>query len=394
MRYLSSIILLALLLAGCQPSATEATDEIPEDLAGKKALLNTKRQEMKKLSDVIAQLEEQIAEEDPTVRKRTKLITTVAAAQKDFSHFVEIQGAVKSDDLVDVTSEMAGRILSLKAKEGQQVRKGQLIAELDLEQLKKQMAELQTSIDLATTVYERQKRLWDQNIGSEIQYLQAKSDKERLEKSKETLEFQLTKGKVYAPISGVVEREILQSGEIAAPGMPILQILNTSKLKVVADVPENLLRSVKLGETVTIQFPALDLERTARVSRIGATIDPANRTFSVEVNLGSGGGGLKPNLLANMMIEDYSVENAVVIPLHLIQQEVGGKDFVFVVSDEAGEKVAKKAYVQMGYTYKGEALIEQGLDGGEQLIAEGNRGLTENALVELQPASNPTVSNN
>lgn len=394
MRYLSSIILLALLLAGCQPTTSETTDQIPEDLAGKKALLNTKRQEMKKLSDMIAQLEEQIAEEDPTVRKRTKLITTVAAEQKDFSHFVEIQGAVKSDDLVDATSEVAGRILSLKAKEGQQVRKGQLIAELDLEQLKKQMAELQTSIDLATTVYERQKRLWDQNIGSEIQYLQAKSDKERLEKSKETLEFQLTKGKVYAPISGLVEREILQSGEIAAPGMPILQILNTSKLKVVADVPENLLRSVKLGEMVTIQFPALDLERKARVSRIGATIDPANRTFKVEVNLGSAGGGLKPNLLANMMIEDYSVENAVVIPLHLIQQEVGGKDFVFVVGDEEGEKVAKKAYVQMGYTYKGEALIEQGLDGSEQLIAEGNRGLTENALVELQGASNPTVSNN
>ncbi len=349
---------------------------------------------MKELSSMIAQLEEQIAEEDPTVRKRTKLITTIAAEQKDFSHFVEIQGAVKSDDLVDVTSEMAGRILSLKAKEGQQVRKGQLIAELDLEQLKKQMAELQTSIDLATTVFERQKRLWDQNIGSEIQYLQAKSDKERLEKSMETLEFQLTKGKVYAPISGVVEREVLQSGEIASPGLPILQILNTSKLKVVADVPENLLRSVKLGETVTIQFPALDLERTARISRIGATIDPANRTFSVEVNLRSAGGGLKPNLLANMMIKDYAVEDAVVIPLHLIQQEVGGKDFVFVVGDEAGDKVAKKAYVQMGFTYKGEALIEQGLKGGEQLIAEGNRSLTENALVELQATSNPTVSNN
>lgn len=394
MRYLSSIILLAVLVASCQPTATEATDEIPQDLAGKKALLNTKRQELKDLTDVIANLEEQIAEEDPTVRKRSKLVTTIAAEQKNFSHYVEIQGAVRSDDLVDVTSEVAGRILSLKAKEGQQVRKGQLIAELDLEQLKKQMAELETSIDLANTVYERQKRLWDQNIGSEMQYLEAKNNKERLEKSMETLEFQLTKGKVYAPISGIVEREILQSGEIAAPGMPILQILNTSRLKVVADVPENLLRSVKVGETVTIQFPALDLERKAKVTRIGATIDPANRTFTVEVNLRGASGGLKPNLLANMMIEDYAVEDAVVIPLHLIQQEVSGKDFVFVVGDEDGDKVAKKAYVQMGYTYKGEALIEGGLKGGEQLIAEGNRGLTENAVVELQANANPTVSNN
>lgn len=394
MRYLSSIILLAVLVASCQPAATDSTDEIPQDLAGKKALLNTKRQELKELTDVIADLEEQIAEEDPTVRKRSKLVTTIAAEQKDFSHYVEIQGAVRSDDLVDVTSEVAGRILSLKAKEGQQVRKGQLIAELDLEQIKKQMAELETSINLANTVYERQKRLWDQNIGSEIQYLEAQNNKERLEKSMETLEFQLTKGKVYAPISGVVEREILQSGEIAAPGMPILQILNTSRLKVVADVPENLLRSVKVGETVAIQFPALDLEKKAKVTRIGATIDPANRTFTVEVNLRGANAGLKPNLLANMMIEDYAVEDAVVIPLHLIQQEVSGKDFVFVVGDEDGDKVAKKAYVQMGYTYKGEALIEEGLNGGEQLIAEGNRGLTENAVVELQANANPTVSNN
>lgn len=394
MRYLSSIILLAVLVASCQPAATDSTDEIPQDLAGKKALLNTKRQELKELTDVIADLEEQIAEEDPTVRKRSKLVTTIAAEQKDFSHYVEIQGAVRSDDLVDVTSEVAGRILSLKAKEGQQVRKGQLIAELDLEQIKKQMAELETSINLANTVYERQKRLWDQNIGSEIQYLEAQNNKERLEKSMETLEFQLTKGKVYAPISGVVEREILQSGEIAAPGMPILQILNTSRLKVVADVPENLLRSVKVGETVAIQFPALDLEKKAKVTRIGATIDPANRTFTVEVNLRGANAGLKPNLLANMMIEDYAVEDAVVIPLHLIQQEVSGKDFVFVVGDEDGDKVAKKAYVQMGYTYKGEALIAEGLKGGEQLIAEGNRGLTENAVVELQANANPTVSNN
>ena len=393
MRYLSSMILLALLVASCQSAAPETTNEIPQDLAGKKELLNEKRAELKTLTNLIEDLEEQIAEEDPTIRKRSKLVTTIPAEQKDFSHYVEIQGSVKSDDLVDVTSEVGGRILTLKAKEGEQVRKGQLIAELDLEQLKKQMAELQTSIELANTVYERQKRLWDQNIGSEIQYLQAKNNKERLEKSMETLEFQLTKGKVYAPISGVVEREVLQSGEIAAPGMPILQILNTNRLKVVANVPENLLRNVKVGETVTIQFPALDMERKAKVTRIGATIDPANRTFSVEVNLGGASAGLKPNLLANMMIEDYAVEDAVVIPLHLIQQEVGGKDFVFVVKEQDGDKIAKKAYVQMGYTYKGEALIEEGLTGGEELIAEGNRGLTENALIELQAAANPTVSN-
>jgi len=392
MRYFSGLLLLTLFFVACQPAPTGEANEIPTDLAGKKAMLSSKRSELKELTNLIATLEEEIATEDPTIRKRSKLVTTISAAQKDFSHFVEIQGAVEADDMVDVTSEVAGRILSLKTKEGERVRKGQLIAELDLEQLKKQLAELETTIDLANTVYERQKRLWDQNIGSEIQFLEAKNNKERLEKSKETLEFQMTKGKIYAPISGLVEREILQSGEIAAPGMPIVQILNTNRLKVVADVPENLLRNVKVGESVNLSFPALDLEQQARVSRIGATIDPANRTFTVEVDLRSGLNGLKPNLLATMMISDFSTANAVVIPLHLIQQEVGGKDYVYVASKGADGFMAKKVYVQTGYTYKGEILIEQGLQGGEQLIAEGNRGLTENALIELQAAANPTVS--
>jgi RND family efflux transporter MFP subunit len=394
MSYFSGLLLLTLFFVACQPASTGEANEIPTDLVGKKAMLNTKRSELKELTRLISTLEEEIATEDPTIRKRSTLVTTIPASQKDFSHFVEIQGAVEADDMVDVTSEVAGRILSLKTKEGQSVRKGQLIAELDLEQLKKQLAELEISIELANTVFERQKRLWDQNIGSEIQYLEAKNSKERLEKSKETLEFQMTKGKIYAPISGLVEREILQSGEIAAPGMPIVQILNTNRLKVVANVPENLLRNVNLGEAVTLSFPALETEQQARVSRIGATIDPANRTFTVEVDLRSGTKGLKPNLLATMMIKDFSTANAVVIPLYIIQQEVGGKDYVYVTSKGEDGLMAKKIYVKTGYTYKGDVLIEQVLQGGEQLIAEGHRRLTENALIELQAVANPTVSNN
>ncbi|MEZ5038574.1 MAG: efflux RND transporter periplasmic adaptor subunit [Saprospiraceae bacterium] len=392
MRYTIGFILLSIFLVACQPSPTVSDNVIPEDMEGKKALLEAKRTELKNLNAFITELEEKISVDDPSFGKRTKLITTVDAKQKDFNHYVEIQGAVEADDLVDVTSEIAGRILSLKIKEGQNVKQGQLIAELDLEQIKKQMAELETSIELATTIYERQKRLWDQNIGAEIQYLEAKNNKERLEKSMETLSFQLTKGKVYAPISGLVEREILQSGEIASPGMPIIQILNTNRLKVVADVPENFLRNIKVGETVNIHFPALEMERTGKVSRIGATIDPGNRTFTVEVDMLNNGAGLKPNLLAIMRLNDFSLPNAVVIPLHLVQQEVSGKDFVFVT--EKGEKglFAKKVYVQPGFSYQGEVLIEHGLKGGEQLIDEGGRGLTEDALVELHSNANPTIS--
>ena len=139
---------------------------------------------------------------------------------------------MQSDDYVNATSEVAGRILNLNVQEGQFVSKGQIIAKLDLEQVNKQIAELETSLDLANDVYDRQKRLWDQNIGSEMQYLQAKNNKERLEKSLETIKFQLTKGSVYAPISGTVEKVIVKSGEVTAPGAPIIQILNTNQVKV------------------------------------------------------------------------------------------------------------------------------------------------------------------
>ena len=382
-QFLPVLILMVLFAAGCQP-APEADDSIPQDLAGKQTYLKAKKAELQELTQLITTLEDEIDVLDPSQADEGKLVTTLSVERKDFKHYVEIQGAVKADNMIDVTSEIAGRIIRLHVKEGSAVRAGQLVAELDLEQLNKQIAELKKSQELANTVYERQSRLWDQNIGSEIQYLEAKNSKERIEKSLETLEFQLEKAKVYAPASGIVEMEILQSGEMAMPGAPIVQILNTNKLKVVVDVPENYLRSVRVGETVGIQFPALDQEQTARVSLIGRTIDASNRTFKVEANVAAKNGLLKPNLLAVMLIKDYEETDVVTIPLETVQQEVSGKSFVFVVRQEADSKVAKKVYVTTGRNYEGDIVITEGLQGGEELILEGARGLVEKALIKVQ----------
>ena len=384
MKHWLQIITLTFLMAACGAPPT-AEETIPEDLAGKQAYLKAKKSELQKLTQLIATLEAEIDELDPNRKANEgKLVTAIPVPRKDFQHFVEIQGSVQADNLVDVTSETAGRIIKLTVKEGQSVRSGQLIAELDLEQVNKQMDELKKSMELATTVYERQKRLWEQNIGSEIQYLEAKNNKERLEKTLESLEFQLTKSKVYAPISGVVDREILQSGEIAMPGAPIVQILNTNKLKVVVDVPENYLRAVRVGETVKIGFPALDQEQTARISLIGRTIDPANRTFKVEANVSSAGGLLKPNLLATMQINDYSEEDVVTVPLETVQQEVSGQNYVFVTEAGTEGTVARKVYVTIGRSYEGEIVISDGLQGGEELILDGARDLVENDLIKVQ----------
>ena len=384
MKYLiPTSILLALLLSACQ--SQEETNEIPEKLEDKRALLKEKRTELSRLTEFVDKLEKAVAEQDPSmVAENRPIVTTAQVERTDFKHFVEIQAAVEADDYVDATSEVAGRITKLTVEEGDNVRRGQLIAQLDLEQLKKQMAELEKSLELANTVYERQKRLWDQNIGSEIQYLEAKNNKERLEKSIETLEYQMSKAKVYAPASGVVETVFLQTGELASPGMPIIQILNPRKLKAVADVPENYLRAVKEGETVTVEFPALDQEQQARITLIGRTIDPANRTFKVEAALSKTSSLVKPNLLAVMYIKDEQIDDVVTIPLEMVQQEVGGKDYVYVIGEGEDGPLARKVYVKTGESYEGNIVIKEGLEGGETLIMEGARGLAENEPVKVK----------
>ncbi|MGH1435795.1 MAG: efflux RND transporter periplasmic adaptor subunit [Lewinella sp.] len=387
MKFFIPFMMLALIFASCQAEAPEG--ELPASLDEKKTLLREKRIALKGLSDEIKTLEDAIAAQDPESQDAGILVATTKVAKSDFASYVVLQGSVTAEDLTDVTAEIGGRILQLEAKEGQTVRRGQLIAVLDVEGYQKQREELETTLSLAVDVFERQRRLWDQNIGSEIQFLQAKNNKERLEKSLSTLDLQLSKNKVYAPISGVVERVVLQSGELAGPGVPIIQILNTSELKLAADVPENYIRSVSRGEKVEVAVPALGIEQTLPVSLIGKTVDPANRTFKVEVKLPTNP-DLKPNLLAEMKIKEFVAEDVVTISMDWVQQEVGGKRFVFVLDEnEDGGMIARKHYVKIGESYDGNVIITEGLIGGEQLITEGSRDLTDGQLIKInQPANN------
>jgi RND family efflux transporter MFP subunit len=385
MKYIIPIVaLLMAAVVGCQSVGNE-DGTLPESLEDKRALLKEKQAELSKMTQDVEQLEKVIAEQDPTmVAENRKPVTTAPVQRTDFEHYVEIQASVAADDYINVTSEVAGRILNLTVEEGDNVRKGQLIAKLDLEQLDKQKAELEKSLELAQTVYERQKRLWDQNIGSEIQFLEAKNSKERLEKSLETLAFQMTKSEVVAPVSGVVEEVFLHGGELASPGMPIVQVLNPNRLKVVANVPESYLRAVKRGEKVKISFPALDEEQMAIITLIGRTIDPSNRTFDVEARISATSALIKPNLLATMFIKDKQEEDVVTIPLSMVQQEVGGKDFVYILDNGKAGAFAKKVYVKTGDAYDGQIVIKSGLEGGETLIMQGARGLANNEPVDVK----------
>lgn len=393
MKYNTLFILLLFLVACGSP---EKKEELPTDLKGKKALLTAKKADLAALKSEIKQLEEEIETLDPNSKrtKKKRIVATTLLEKKDFKHYVEIQGSVQSDKMVKASSEIGGRLISLTAEEGSFVKKGSLIGKVDLEAISKQMGELQIQLDLANTVYQRQSRLWDQKIGSELQLLQAKNNVDRLNKTLETLRFQQSKANVYAPISGTVDRVFIKAGEMTAPGSPILQILNLGTVKVVADVPENYLQSVKRGETVTVKFPALEEERKARVSLLGQMINPTNRTFSVEINMSNKGSKLKPNLLANVLINDFSEKNAIVIASELIQQEVSGRDFVYIIEDGEEGKKATKKYIDRGESYEGETVIKSGLEGTETLITDGARMVADGDLIQIQGAKEGGLSNN
>jgi RND family efflux transporter MFP subunit len=377
MKYLNIItIMIALSFASCGGEEAATAETIKADLTEKEA-------ELKILAAEVKALEADLAKIEPPKADVRTLVTTEKIGRKDFARYVDIQGSVQSDNVFYTSSEAGGRLLGFTLEEGNRVTKGQLIGSVDMEGVSKQIAELQTALELAQMTYERQKRLWDQNIGSEMQYLQVKNQKERLEKSIETVRFQLTKSKIYATATGEITRTMVKSGDVISPGMPLFEVLNLSRVQVHAEVPENYLGSVKKGQTVKVTFPALEKETTAKITLIGQKVNPANRTFKVEIDMPNSG-NLKPNLLATISLKDFEKKDVVVLPSELVQQEVSGKSYVFVQDEGAKGLIAKKIYVTIEEAYQGGMYISEGLTGEEIFILKGSRDLKDGELIEVK----------
>ncbi len=376
-KYLAIIITSLIVISSCTAPETEKTvDQMRTELS------NLKKEKVD-LDRKIQRIEEKIDSIEPAGPKARKLVTLASVEASDFNRYIDIQGSVKSSDAVFASPEIGGRLLTMTVDEGDYVQAGSLIATIDVQTVKNQIIEIEKSLELATDVFKRQERLWNQEIGSEIQFLQAKNNKERLEKSLESITFQLTKANVYAPISGYADMIFLKKGELAAPGAPVIQIITTSRVKVTADVPESLLGKVRKGEYVQIDFPALDEMRKGRVSLLGRSIDPANRTFKVEVDMSNPGNKLKPNLLSIMKVNDLTVKNTIAVPLELVQQEISGKDYILTANEEEDGWVSEKRYVVTGPTFENQIVIEEGLEDGDKIIVEGARGLASNELIKI-----------
>lgn len=366
----TSLIFLSILTAFFLVSC--GGEKEPQTLAEKQEKLKTLRQEMAKLQAQAVRLEKEIqAETNADPKDDLRKVTALPLKTETFRHYIEVQGNVDSDENVMVTPEMSGRITRVHVKEGDRVSRGQTLISIDDAILKKNIAELETRLQLARQTFERQEKLWEQKIGTEMQYLQAKNQVEVLESSIESIEEQRAKSSVTAPISGTVNEVLVNQGEMAAAGMPVVRVVSLSQVKVEAEVSERYLPNLKKGDVVTVEFPVLGQQREAKIDFVGDYIDATNRTFKIQVRLNNSDKLLKPNIVAMVRINDVTKENAVTVPTNLIQQSTDGSKFVWVVRKEADKNIVEKRTVVPGMSYEGRALIEEGLDGSEVLVDKG-----------------------
>lgn len=299
-----------------------------------------------------------------------------------FFHEVEFRGAVSSRKNVTLTPEMIGKVTTVKISEGQRVKKGQLLVTLDAEVIRNNIAEVETQLDLAQEVFERQSRLWDQNIGTEIQFLQAKNGKESLERRLATLRSQLAQSMITAPFDAVIDDIPVKVGELVQPGIPVIRLINPNETYISADVSESFLGRFSEGQGVNVYFPSQDKKVNSTVKSLGKVIKSENRTFEIEIELPSVDFPVQPNQVVVLKLVDYKNDKALTVPTKLIQSDNQG-NFVYVLKQEGGKTIAKKAHIEPGVSYNLITEVKSGLTEGQMLAYDGYRELSENALVTL-----------
>ncbi len=344
-----------------------------DSIEGKKLLLTEKRTELAKLENEIRLLEATILAADSSfsdVKDGRLLVTVKNIAPEKFEHFFEVNGTIEAVEVANVSPEQGGQIKRITVREGDRVSAGQTLATLSTNVIQKSLEELDNGIAMAQIVYDRQSRLWESKIGSEIQYLEAKSNLEQAQKKRATVVAQMDMATIKAPFSGVVDRIFQKEGELGAPGMPILTLVNMNQMKVKADVSENYVQSVKVNSMVDIDFPSFGFSTKAPIRMVSSMINPANRAFAVEALVSNGNGLLKPNGIATIRIKDFEAANVFIVPAKCVSKDPKG-DYVFTVQKADGKEMAVKTYVKLDKSSQGSILISEGLTAGMQVIVEG-----------------------
>ncbi|MCL6274466.1 efflux RND transporter periplasmic adaptor subunit [Muricauda sp. 2012CJ35-5] len=386
MKKLSYIVLSAVILASCGGGE----NSVESVLSGKNLeAIRAKRTEIssqqKTLDAQIQQLDSAIKALDDNAK--LPLVTTIKAKTEKFVHYLELQGDVMTKQNVLVYPEMSGTLQKVYVKEGQKVSKGQLLASIDDGGLSSQLAQMETQAALAKTTFERQKRLWEQNIGSEIQYLQAKTTYEAQESAVKQMRSQVAKSSIRAPFSGIIDDVIQDQGTVVNPvaGIAVFRIVNLSNMYVEVEVPESHLPNVTPGKDVEIYFPVLGETVKSQVRQTGNFINPGNRAFTIEIPVSNQNGTIKPNLTAVTKINDYTSDEAILIPQSVVSENAAGEQYVYLVEHDASEDegTAKRMIIETGKTQGDYVEVLSGLEPGNDIIVEGARSVRNEQLVKV-----------
>ena len=387
MKNIYLVLLSAIILNACSNKKEPSVDEIlaTNDVAkitSKKIDIDTELEELtvslNKLNSRLNSLNKD---------KNTPLITTFKAQEQVFDHFIELQGNVQTKQNVLVYPEMPGILKKVFVKEGQQVVKDQLLAIIDDGGLSQQVLLLEANEQLAKTTFERQKRLWDQKIGSEMQFLQAKTSYNSQKSATNQLKQQLGKFTINAPFSGIIDDVFKEKGTVVAPGpgAEIFRIINLSDMFIETDVPENYITSITKDKMVEVNFPILGETFNSTIRQVGNFINPSNRSFKIEVGVSNLEGKIKPNLTAKLKLNDYTNQHAILIPQSIISENAKGQQFIYIVKDkkENNLAVAERLVIETGKTQGDFIEVTKNLTSDTEIIMEGARSVNNGQLVKV-----------
>jgi len=379
--------IVALLLISCGSEQGQSVEDLiaQGNLEAIRAKKNEISEQQKALEAEAKQLDSIISVLDSN--EKLPLVTTITVQQQRFVHYLELQGAVKTKQNVLVYPEMPGTLQRVYVSEGQRVSKGQILAKIDDGGVASQLSQLKTQAELAKTTFERQKRLWEQKIGSEIQYLQAKTNYEAAENTVEQIRSQLGKSTIRAPFSGIIDDVIKEQGTVVSPGQgsEVFRIVNLSNMYIEVDVPETYLGQITKGKEAMVYFPVLGDSVKTKIRETGNFINPSNRSFSIEIPVPNKKGTIKPNLTARVRLNDYSNESAILIPQSIISENAAGDQYTYVSSEpnENNEAVVTRSIITTGKTQNGFVEVLSGIDNGNHIVQEGARTVKDGQKVKI-----------
>ena len=372
MKKIFLLTVLSTLIFSCEKK--EDTTNIDTLVSSKNlAAIKAKRAE---LQTQIAKLDDAISALD--IKKEEALVSVLTVKDTIFNHALEVQGNVETKENIIIYPQFSGILNTLNVIAGQKVSKGQVLGTIDDGGLSQQLAQIETQLALAKTTFERQKRLWDQKIGSEIQFLQAQTNMLSQQKAVSQIKAQLAKTKIIAPFSGVIDQTLVERGQVVGPGQGLMRIVNLNNMYVSTSVPETYIGKLKVGTTVDVSLTTLGKTFVGKIRQVGNNVNPNNRSFSIEVSVPNNENLLRPNQVAKLKIIDYTRKNAIVVPTNVVQEDGQKNKFVYIVTNaNKNTGIAKKVVVTVGQTSNNVTEILSGLTTKDIIVTEGANTISD-----------------